>query len=163
MAKPYIALALGSLSLTLDTFTSAEYPRIRIQNGELERTANNALVIVGRAYEQPHLWDFTALIKPPQRDQLLVLYAEQQRLIRTYSATYPILLTDTTQPYQEIAPRTRGKAPSPFGTESEPYTGFVSYFAQYYAVFAAPPALTQEGNRIQAQIQLQELEAKVAA
>jgi hypothetical protein len=162
MTQRYLKLDLNGLSLTLTAFVDERFPRILMQSGELSRTASGNLVMFGSAIELPHLWDFSVYLSPNERNQLQCLYNEHVRLRRNLSSSFKIKLTDTTYPFQEVAPRTRAKAPAPFDAEEAPYSGFVSYHAQYWAVFAAPIEWTYKGSKIQAALSLQETEEKVS-
>lgn len=163
MAKRYIKLDLNGLTLTLSEFSGEQYPRIYAESGENSRSADGTLTLFGSAYEDPHLWEFSAFVSHYDRDKLNTLYREHKRLRRNLATNFKIKITDTTERYAEIGPTpTRAKAPSPFDDITNPYSGFIAYYAQYWAVFSAPIEYIHKGNRIIAQLSLEETEEKVA-
>lgn len=157
----YIKLNLNGLLLSIERFSSKDKPR-RSGDFSIDRSAYLTPVVTGLAYEDPQEWGFTALLNEPERAKLETIYSEQRRLFRTLQSSYPIILTDCTSKFEEIAPRTRAIAPSPDNLESITYSGFISYYAQFYVLFAAPPTFVKNGRFWDAEISFTETESKVA-
>ncbi len=139
----YISLSLGSFTATIDTFYMEDgFPRIPGEFPAPEFSATRALIAPGSAYGVGDRWEFAGRITKGNALNLKNLYREHRRLIDNRQDG-KILLVDTILEVEELAPRTRAKAPAPFDTEVSS-GGYVSFFGQFYVAFATPPEFSPD-------------------
>ncbi|MEX0271400.1 hypothetical protein AB3R30_19855 [Leptolyngbyaceae cyanobacterium UHCC 1019] len=144
MGDSYIQLSLGGFSVTCLLFLSESFPRIFGEFTAPSFTANNSLIQPGNPYGEPEQWQFQAVLTKAECLTLRNLYREHRRL-NNARLDSKILLIDTVSEFEEVAPRTRATAASPFDTVTTT-GGYVSYFARFYAVFQAAPEFEYWAN-----------------
>lgn len=160
MPTTIITLSLADLSVSFrgKTFTNDAFPRAKVTSEASTRSTYGSFVGYGKAYLDPFIWAFTALITEADRDVLESIHTEFSLLRRTFQ-TCDLLIADTTSRVTERSPRTRAIVP---GTSEVVISASkTAYFAQYYAWFAKPPEYVSKGRYISATIALEETNAKV--
>lgn len=120
-------------------------PRIRAEISPPARSSSGALIAYGTAHDVPFIWEFQGLLSTADWKKLDLIFIEHDDR-RRRSAGNPtpssdddpkILLIDTFQEVREKTPRTRALAPAT--TETSIATGYVEYYAQFYAWFSKAP------------------------
>ena len=140
----YLSLTLGSFNTLIDTFNiDSGFPRIPGEFPSPEFSATRALISPGNPYGIGDRWEFEGILSKTNALNLKNLYREHRRLIDNRQDG-KILLIDTILEIEEISPRTRAKAPTPFDTEISS-GGYISFFGQFYVAFATPPEFKPEG------------------
>ncbi len=155
-----ITLSLAGLSVTFKgkTFIGDAYPRAKATSEPPTRSTYGTFVGYGKAYSDPFIWAFTALVSEAERDILDSIHTEFSLLRRTFQPC-DLLIVDTTSRITERSPRSR--AISSGTSEVAIAPGKIAYFAQYYAWFAKPPEYTAKGRYIAATLALEEKSEKV--
>ena len=155
-----ITLSLSGLSVNFrgKTFIGDAFPRAKATSEASTRSTYGTFVGYGKAYSDPFVWAFTALITEADRDVLDSIHTEFNLLRRTFQ-TCDLLIGDTTSRVTERSPRTRAIVSG--SSEVVISSGRIAYFAQYYAWFAKPPEYISKGRYISATIALEEKNEKV--
>ncbi len=169
----YISLALDDYFFEIATFGDTcfagqeAFPRLRMERESVEITDHGNFVDYGSAYEDPHMYDFSALMPLNQAYKLQSMYDEYRWRVRQKDVVNynpDILLIDAYQPYEERVPLTRATAPAPFDVITYSGTGGskAQYYARFYVRFIKRPEFKQEGGSAIVQLSLQETERKVS-
>lgn len=140
----YISLTLGGFSVTCLLFLSESFPRLFGEFTAPSFTAAKSLIQPGNPYGEPEQWQFQTVLTKAECLTLRSLYREHRRLNNARSQSQ-ILLIDTVSEFEEMAPRTRATAAVPFDVVTTA-SGYVSYFARFYAVFQAAPEFEYWAN-----------------
>jgi hypothetical protein len=132
----FLELQLGGIIVQLVEFSAETETPIRkeIQEATTARSAAGSFVSYGPSYPLPQVWQGNFYVSYADSQALLTLWEVQQQ------NRQPVLLTDTMQPFQELAPRSRGKALSPFDMEMATF-GSVIYYGTWHAWFVRRPQL----------------------
>lgn len=151
----YLELSISGLTARFDRFANDLLPRIDAtaeSGSSVNYTASGVAVIQAPSFESFSLWNIETTCSKANYETLKLIYLESNYQIRN-NGSYNILITDTTQLYEERGSRTRAIAPDTTETVRAPY---VLYFAQFYGVMLAKPEFKQQGNGYVAQFTLQE-------
>ena len=151
----YLELSINGLTARFDRFINDTLPRIDATEESVSGvnyTASGVAVILAPSYDSFSLWNAEVICTRENYETLKLIYLESNYQIRN-NGNYNILITDTTQLYEERGSRTRALAPD---TTETARTFYVLYFAQFYGVMLAKPEFKLQGNGYVAQFTLQE-------
>jgi hypothetical protein len=141
----YIAISLGTRTVTFRGIIGGfKPPRVRSAMPEIERSASGNTIVRGAVTELPHLWEFQSVLSKPDwliLEAIAFDYDERRRNFQDFK----MLLTDTFFEHIERAPRTRATAPAPLNQVTT-IGDSISYYAQFYALFAKMPEAVQTGR-----------------
>ena len=141
----YLNLALSSYSVTITEFMEPDgYPRKPLSGQQSERSMWGSRIRYGwgRLRSDPYTWQFNGVLAIAQARALFDLYWYHKDLVDRQQPDAEVVCTDTTQEFRERAPRTRGKAPSPFDAVQTVGTSVV-YFAKFYVDFVQEPVVLE--------------------
>lgn len=138
-----IGLSLPGTDLQVELITSLtpELPRIRVEVGAVEYTAQGSIVGSGTHHEPFHIWNCDFLINRAQMNMLTAIYSEHDRLRRLLQ-TCDVLIEDLSEAYAERAPRTRALAINAPPVEVIGVDHIV-YYAQFKGWFVQEPRFSK--------------------
>ena len=137
MPTPSLKLAIGTNALEIKAFTT--YRPSMVGGGAPTYSLSGTAVDGGVSHDPKMLWEIGAILEYEQMLMLKLLFASSDQLRRSL-APYSLLIFDTITPIVEVG-TTNTRAIVPTLTAAPIGVGAISYFAQYYGGFVAPPKI----------------------